>query len=192
MERAEVLARRLKELRTDVGLDALDLPLLPDDPLCAAFWIWKGDPPEKRRELLIGRLRYRIEQLEDEEEREALLVAFRLHPDPDYHKDGQKLKDRRETLEKKMGYTYRTLQRREDTAIERIANGLVADLADPLPFFGRRITNVYLIFGRPMAKWRARIIVAVFSLLALGVFLMFLVWLGWKTHTFLIIKYPQR
>lgn len=165
MERADVLANRLKELRTGLGLDAPDLPVLPDDPLCTAFWIWKGDSPEQRRELLVGRLRYRIEQLEDDDERAALAVAYRLHPD--YQQDT--VDARRVRFAAASGCAKMTIQRREEKGIRRIATELVLDLADPVQFFGRKNTNVYIVFGRPMAKWRAWSVVLALTLMALAV-----------------------
>lgn len=156
VDRTKVLMKRLIELRAGLGLDEPDLPVLPEDPLCAAFWIWKGNPPEKRRELLIGRLRYRIEQLEDERVRAAVVVAYRLHPD--YQQEGNL--DRRKAYAKKLRVSAETVRRDEEKGFQRIANDLVNDLADdPIFLFGRKTKNVYMPFNRPMAKCTAWILV---------------------------------
>lgn len=170
MDWAEVLEKRLKDLREwKLGLEHPELPVWPEDPLCTALWIWRSDPDEQRRAIVARRLRYRIECLENEEERESLLVAFRLHPDADYQRQ-EDLKSRREILEQKRHYGgYRTIQRREDGGIRQIAADLARGMGDPIPFFGRNSARFLIVGGRPMGVWRAWLAAALVFLLVFGI-----------------------
>lgn len=171
MDWAETIEKRLKDLREwKLGLEHPDLPVWAEDPLCIAFGIWRSDPQEERREIIARRLRYRIEGLKNEEEREALLVIFQLHPDPEYRQK-EKLEDRRKLLEGKKHYGgERTIKRRENDGIKRIADSLACNMVDPLLPFGRRNRRnrknqkFYIVGGRPMAKWMAWMIVIVWTL----------------------------
>ncbi|MGA5426629.1 hypothetical protein ACPCVL_07495 [Streptomyces koyangensis] len=193
MERADILAKRLKELRIGMGWFE-PFPLLPDDPLCVALHVYKGHPAARREDEFKGRLKYRIDQLDNEPEREALLVAYNLHPGYKKSADGKDLDlDRRRIrYAQALGREKKTIIRREDSAIDKLAQELALEPAAPPLVFGRRFTrkphNVYLIGGRPMAKSHARLFGCALAFVAFIVLVMAIIYIGAATGSFYIIK----
>ncbi|MEV6871471.1 hypothetical protein [Amycolatopsis sp. NPDC051128] len=184
MDWAETIEKRLKDLREwKLGLEHPELPVWAEDPLCIAFGIWRSDPQEERRRAVARRLRYQIEQLENEEEREALLVIFLLHRDPDYSK-AMKLEDRRKMLEDKKHYGGdRTIKRRENDGISRIASKLARSMVDSSLVFGRRKLKdrkFYIVDGRPMARWMAWMVVIVWTVMVAGAGFAAGMWMMWR------------
>ncbi|NUL28420.1 hypothetical protein HRW09_02310 [Streptomyces lunaelactis] len=197
MERAVILANRLKELREGRGWFE-PFPLLPDDPLCVALWVHKRLPADRREDEFKGRLKYLIDNLDDETEREALLVAYNLHPDYKKGPSGSDLilNARRKRYAEKLGLKDdRTVRRREDSAIEKLAQKLALEPAAPPLVFGKRFTrkphNVYLFGGRPMAKSHARLFGAALALTVLVVVLGVIIYIGAATGAFYIISPPK-
>jgi hypothetical protein len=151
VERAEILAKRLKALRAGLGLDEPVLALAPDDPLCTAMRLQEGLSSAERKDELRASLTEGIGTLEDEREREALRVAYRLHPN--YQE--QKTESRRAHLAEKHGCSTKTIERYENAGIEQLAQKLARPLSAEIlpPFVWRKTENVYVIRGTPIPKW---------------------------------------
>ncbi|GLZ30649.1 hypothetical protein Lesp02_28380 [Lentzea sp. NBRC 105346] len=157
MERAEILAKRLKALRVGLGLDEPVLALAPDDPLCTAMRLPERLSATERKEALRESLTEGIGTLEDEQEREALSVAYRLHPG---HQE-RKLELRRASLAERYGRNVKTVERYENAGIDRLAQKLARPITTEIfpPFVWRKTENVYVIRGTPIPKWYVHVAV---------------------------------
>jgi hypothetical protein len=185
MERVEALAKRLTELRDGLGLDKPEYQLLPDDPLCVALRIPKRASSDKRRELIRKRLIERVERLDEPRLREALQVAYRVHPD--YRGEGtDRILGRRKLYAKSIPHDPMTVYRDENKAIEQLAERLDYE---PLTFslLGIRFKGIHVFpSGAVMPKWMWR----GYKLAWFSIFLILVIWLGSVLHLFYIGKFP--
>lgn len=181
-ERAKVVEAWLKSMRAGVGLDEPDYLLSPQHPVCIGLKVpakWSAD---KRRSTVRQKLIELIDHLEDERQREAARVAYRLHPNYQVAKNT----NRRKAYAKDVGWDFRTVERDENKAIGELARVIGKG---PKPLFpGRRFRVAPS--GVLIPVWFIRFIKIYLTFGALGIGILAAAYVGARFGWFYIIKAP--
>lgn len=202
-ERLEVLVVRLKELREGgpLGLDEPKYVLSPEDPLCVALGVPRGFSVDKRREMVRNGLIDWIDRLQEERLRDALRVAYNLHPDFHHTAEMSKdknakvgVKERREKYAAQSSYqSAMTVYRDENKAIEQLAQWFEHE-PNPLGLIAmplRELFGIHAKHVRILSSGQAITVgtVWLFRLMGAIMFLVLLIWLGSMMHWFYIGKF---
>lgn len=124
MDRVVDIYKQLKAIREGAGIADPKLPDRARRELREALQIGSGVTDGELRELLEARLLPFINDVRDEQERDAILVSYRLHPD--YRQETTTA--RREALSKQWNFSSDAIRKhREDKALLAIATRLAQE-----------------------------------------------------------------